>query len=286
MQYSVISPPEHLRSHVKYFWTLEVEHTGSNPVTFGPLADGCPGLLFQNNKKGIYVDQQGKKLPELSLYGQTVEQTHLYLAGSFNTVGVRFFPNALPSLFCLEAHELTNSCLYLDDITRKKDPPLKEQLLNSKTQAEKFEHLKAFLHQKQNKINAYTDPIVDYAQSKIIESNGTLPLDILLSTLNLSGRSLERKFKRQVGITPKLFARVNRFQASLQQLKNNSYSKLSDIAFSLEYADQSHFIREFKEFAGFTPKEFQQQQYHSLRQNIYGVTEQEKGELELPEYAS
>ena len=60
-------------------------------------------------------------------------------------------------------------------------------------------------------------------------------------------------------MSPKLFSRICRFQSSLQQLRDNDYTKLSDIAFEHEFADQSHFIRTFREFAGFSPFQYQRQ---------------------------
>jgi AraC-like DNA-binding protein len=54
-----------------------------------------------------------------------------------------------------------------------------------------------------------------------------------------------------------LFARICRFQASLNQIRNNDYCRLSDIAYENEYADQSHLIRAFKEFAGISPNKYQ-----------------------------
>jgi AraC-like DNA-binding protein len=75
----------------------------------------------------------------------------------------------------------------------------------------------------------------------------------------LSERSLERKFKDSVGISPKLFARIIRFQETLNQMRNNKYEKLSDIAYENDYADQAHFIRVFKEFTGFSPLDFKRQ---------------------------
>jgi AraC-like DNA-binding protein len=85
--------------------------------------------------------------------------------------------------------------------------------------------------------------------------------------LQLSERTLERKFKQAVGISPKLFARIARFQQSLDQLRQNQYDKLSDVAYGNEYADQSHFIRVFKEFTGFTPLEFRKQ-VHEVVENF------------------
>jgi AraC-like DNA-binding protein len=79
----------------------------------------------------------------------------------------------------------------------------------------------------------------------------------LQRNLNLSERGFQRRFNQHVGISPKLFSRVCKFQAALGQLKNNNYANLSDVAFDNGYADQSHFIRSFKEFAGFSPYQFQ-----------------------------
>lgn len=59
-----------------------------------------------------------------------------------------------------------------------------------------------------------------------------------------------------IGISPKLFARISRFQESLYQLRAGKYDKLSDVAYENEYFDQSYFIRVFKEFTGFSPLQF------------------------------
>ncbi|MNV73647.1 HTH-type transcriptional activator RhaS [compost metagenome] len=93
----------------------------------------------------------------------------------------------------------------------------------------------------------------------MIESKGLASLKGLQNQLQLSERSFERKFKQHVGVTPKMFSRICGFQASLSQLKKNEYDKLSDIAYGNGYSDQSHFIRTFKEFAGFSPYQYQKQ---------------------------
>jgi AraC-like DNA-binding protein len=91
----------------------------------------------------------------------------------------------------------------------------------------------------------------------IHQSDGNISLKNIQKDLQLSERSFERRFKQCVGVSPKLFSRICRFQASLAQLRKNGYNKLSDIAYENEYADQSHFIRAFKEFAGFSPVQYQ-----------------------------
>ena len=69
-------------------------------------------------------------------------------------------------------------------------------------------------------------------------------------------RQLERHFKKQIGISPKQLGKVIRLQTSLQMMVNQKAETLTDIAYENEYFDQNHFIKDFKEFVGITPKEF------------------------------
>jgi len=59
-------------------------------------------------------------------------------------------------------------------------------------------------------------------------------------------------FVQYTGLTPKLYSQINRFQNSLQLVREGN-SSLTSIAYECGYADQSHFIREFKSFTGLTP---------------------------------
>ncbi len=72
---------------------------------------------------------------------------------------------------------------------------------------------------------------------------------------NISTRYLNMLFTQYTGLPPKLFCKINRFQQSLV-LVNNNEEKLTDVAYSSGYFDQSHFIREFKQFTGLTPNAF------------------------------
>ncbi|MNL65149.1 DNA-binding transcriptional activator FeaR [compost metagenome] len=77
---------------------------------------------------------------------------------------------------------------------------------------------------------------------------------------------MQRLFENNVGMSAKLFRRVCQFDASFQRLNQLQFDKLSDVAFEHGYADQSHFIRVFREFTGLTPKEYlaRRQQYNPV----------------------
>jgi AraC-like DNA-binding protein len=258
VKYQHIQPPHYLKDYVRYFWTIESHADDVMPDNFTPVADGCPGLIFQQTGKGTFY-QDSKQLPGIFLYGQATRPTELQVAAALDIIGIIFYPHALKSVFGLDAHELTDSCTDLDAIAAKDGYSLSGQMRTATSITQQVEILATFLIWQIRKNNVRQDAAVQYALGQIIQSRGQASLKDIQTYLQLSERSFERRFKQCIGLTPKLFSRICRFQASLAQLKANDYQKLSDIAFENEYADQSHFIRAFKEFAGFSPYQYQKQ---------------------------
>lgn len=256
MKYQEMPPPSYLKHHVRYFWTLESSGTEPLPLIFGPVADGCPGLIIQQSPNSTFL-LNDKQLPDLLLYGQTTKYTPLHLGGTYCSIGVCCYPNALKSIFGLNADELTNTCVDMNLLSAAKDFYLSEKLSDVPSLAGKMDVISAFLFHQINKNEGGTDDITQFALTQIIQSHGSISLKELQEQLQLTERSFERRFKQGVGISPKLFSRICRFQKSLAQLRSNDYSKLSDIAFENDYADQSHYIRVFKEFAGVSPYQYQ-----------------------------
>lgn len=254
MRYRQIPPPTYLANHVRYFWTLERSDVENRKEVFRPLPDGCPGLIFQPG-----FAQQDHMLPDFFLYGQTTQQNEIVLSEKADTIGVYFYPDALRSVFGLNADTLTNTCLSVVDVSPKKYFSINDQLLNTTTAEEKISLLSLYLFELIQKNSNHRNAETQYISSAIFKSNGNVSLKSLHADTRLSERSFERKFKQHIGISAKLFSRICRFQTSLTQLRNNNFQKLSDIAYENEYADQSHFIRAFKEFAGCTPQQFQKQ---------------------------
>lgn len=256
MVYQTIAPQPALQPYVKYFWTLENKTGEAGMKTFRTMADGCPGIIFQHAGSGNFF-QQDKQLPATFLFGQTTRYAEINLSGNFDTVGVYFHADAVQTVFGHPAAELTDSCLDLDLIATRQHINLTERLANTASPADKIAVLQEYLLAEVTRNQERADKTMKYALEQIISSKGALPLKVLQQRLHTSERSLHRKFTQYTGISPKLFSRICRFQASLKQLQQTNYSKLSDIAFCHDYADQSHFIRSFKEFSGLSPAQYQ-----------------------------
>ena len=252
MHFRKIAPPEPLRNYVQYFWALECPQP--NARTLRTIADGCPGLVFQQTVGGIH-DPAGKPWPKLLLHGQATQATEAHAGGSFQMVGACLHPGAVPAIGHLRADELTDSCLDMA-LLPTPAPNLVEQLQNSPTIQAQLELLIDFLLKTTAHPAHAPDPGVQHALTRLLATQGRVPLRQLQQETQLSERSLQRKFQHQVGVSPKLFARICQFQATLRQLRTARYDKLSDLAFTHEYADQSHHIRGFKVFAGLSPRQY------------------------------
>jgi AraC-like DNA-binding protein len=83
-----------------------------------------------------------------------------------------------------------------------------------------------------------------------------LTIDQLAVQQSTSRRQLERRFANTVGLSPKQLAKIIRLQHTLKNLEQKQFNNLASLAVENGYFDQAHFIKDFKEFTGITPKQF------------------------------
>jgi AraC-like DNA-binding protein len=95
------------------------------------------------------------------------------------------------------------------------------------------------------------------AVGTVRRARGTKRMDAVASEINASPRTLERLFLEHVGISAKTFSRLVRFDRAVRDLPLRGAQSWSQFALSHGYSDQSHFINEFREFAGVTPTQFE-----------------------------
>lgn len=218
------------------------------------FADGCPGIMFIESESKIILHE--KKLSALFLYGQTVKPINICTYGHVNAIVFILYPYVIRSLFGIHADELRDSCIDFELLPFPGRKDIKEQLFSSATTEGRIEVLSRFLLDIIARKKVAVDERLTYATFCLARSNGDLPLKVLRTDIQLSERSFERKFREHVGISPRLYARICRFQSAMMQLRSEDYSKLTDIAYDNGYADQSHFTRTFQEFTGYTPTDF------------------------------
>lgn len=134
---------------------------------------------------------------------------------------------------------------------------IREQLMGDLSPLEKCQLLERLLIQHFQK-KLIENPFVDFAISKIFASPNQSSIKTISDKAGYSQKHMIKIFKEHVGVTPKEFLKVIRFQKVIQQIEEIDSIDWSTIAFDCGYYDQSHFIADFKAFSGFTPTKYLQ----------------------------
>ncbi len=257
MNYQTYKPHSDLETIVKCYWTLDV------PVQHDPqrqlvLPDGCVDLCFilGDDIKRYTTDNDFIIQPRQMLLGQITEQFYIEPAGYVNTFAIRFYPYGFANFIDLPLNELCNKetplhQLFGDEIAKQ----LSEEIIQAKNVNERIDTIERFLFGRLNDKKTI-DNIVRSTIDAMFLSKGSKPLNAILKDGQSKRRQLERNFKKQIGLSPKQLSKAIRLQAALQMLFNQTTETLTDIAYENKYYDQAHFIKDFKEFTGITPKEF------------------------------
>jgi AraC-like DNA-binding protein len=176
-------------------------------------------------------------------------------AGVQHGIEVNLTPLGARRLLGVPMHELTNRVVGLENLLGPDAGRLVERLDEAPGWAERFDLLDAALARRL--IDAPTPaPEVGWAFGRLRGSGGATPVAALSGELGWSRRRLGDAFRDQIGLPPKLLARILRFERVVARLRDEDPQRWTDVAYQAGYYDQAHFNREFRAFAGVTPTAF------------------------------
>lgn len=220
-------------------------------------ADGFPGIVFfhSDHPVTVFVGSESKVMDPVFVYGQTIEPIRIQIEGPFFFVMAQLFPAVVEETLGIPVTELTNSCWTLSTSEWEMEPNFTLAVENHSSLLAK-EALVNFILKKGEKFRP--DPILHVCLEEILELKGNCEIGKLSKKHGLSERTLQRRFQNYVGLTPKQFSSIIRFQTSLSQLNGEKNPTLTDVAYASGYSDQSHFIRQFKSFTKQKPFRFRE----------------------------
>jgi AraC-like DNA-binding protein len=256
MDYQVIDPSAELQPFVKCFWTLE-DDASENPVKQRVVPDGCMEMIFHYGDLYRQYFEDGSSIiqPRCFVFGQITRFLEIEPTGVTGIVSARFHPDGLLPFINVPVKDLENKAVGLHELFSNNGKILEEEVIFKKTNADRIEIIEKFLLsflELPQTIDKITKSCVDV----ILHSSGQLNLDELAGKLKINRRSIERKMSSAVGISPKQLAKIIRLQASMKMLEKKQFTSLTSLAYENGYYDQAHFIKDFKEFTGLSPKSF------------------------------
>jgi len=189
------------------------------------------------------------------LAGPYTQRTTVPL-GDYELIIVHFKVGRLPGFSGVNPGELVDTMVELPGIDHLDRDAIGEWLLDRNTTAQKAELIENILGDLTLARTSH-DTTYENAISLIDACDGRLPVGDMARILSVSTRTLERKFRQTLGIAPKRFAKLVRFQRVVEKIRSHaSAGNLADVAYEFGYVDQAHFIRDFKSMSGRSPGSF------------------------------
>tara|TARA_R110002049_G_scaffold260873_2_gene436936 strand:+ start:2617 stop:3447 length:831 start_codon:yes stop_codon:yes gene_type:complete len=151
-------------------------------------------------------------------------------------------------------HQINNKVFNAQDIFGKEIMELREQVLKDKSVLAKFNSVEKWLKNQLDDSKIASNEILNILEQ--LKSKPITESNKIISSYPNTQKHLINQFKMHFGLTPKVLQRIFRFNEILKEIQDKKQLMWSQIAHEFGYSDQSHFIKEFKEFSGFNPKEF------------------------------
>jgi AraC-like DNA-binding protein len=230
-----IGPGPRLSSWVECYWT-RAAFSSDRDVAHRVLPDGCADLLIDLDA-GI-----------AAAVG-TMTRPFLRAGASPAYFGIRFRPGCARAVLGVPLHEITDARVPLDRLWRVGAAEIAERVANARTVDERVRVAESIAGSRCTAADRRLEAAV-----RLLAAGHSV--DSVAAATNLSRQHLRRTFLDQVGVGPKTFARVSRFRRLLRDVRAARDVSWAAVAADLGYADQSHLIAEFREFAGTSPVPF------------------------------
>lgn len=246
MIYREYPPHPALRAHVACLWTARVAApvSASAPHVHRVLPDNCVDILWQDDGRQAYA------------VGMMSASFLVPAARPVRTVAVRFRPGAAGAFLGAPLHPLTDARAQLADLWGRSLADRLDDALwtDDLTDRQRIALVERELLRRLAGMAAHGGSLGLRAVAAIEAAHGAQPVEALADTLRVSRQHLALQFRQQVGLTPKLFARICRFRRALALLRDPGRDgDLAALAADCGYFDQSHLMRDFRDFADSTP---------------------------------
>jgi AraC-like DNA-binding protein len=250
----LIRPAPPLQEYVRYYAQREVRlHdavvTHPAPARAAPLLEfnfGDPLRVLNLKPFREFVS------PRAVLVGMKTHcRVHLQIHGTLESFVILFQPSGLHCLFSIPMPELTDQNFDAHSVLGPVVSRLEQHLGECRTFEQRVHVANDFFLGRALKVRGFDG--IRAAATRILLGGGESRISALADTAALSIRQFERSFLQQIGMRPKLFARIARFEAALHSKARSAQKSWTDVAHEFGYHDQMHLVHDFEEFTGGTP---------------------------------
>lgn len=240
--------------HFFYYEGYQAEH-----IMEKFLPDGSMDLLIDltEKPKKLFHNEEGTTYTTYKRSWISGMKTEYILidASVSSMIGVHFRPGGAYPFFDFPLNELNNLTIEMDTLWNKEIHDIREAILSTPMIEQKFRILESYFSEK-GKRKSEPNLLIKYAVDQLMQSPEVWTIDKLTQKVGVTQKHLISLFKKYVGLTPKQFARICKFQKVIQLVEKQQQIEWTPIAYECGYYDQAHFIKEFKAFSGLNPSRY------------------------------
>ncbi|HRH48293.1 MAG TPA: AraC family transcriptional regulator [Panacibacter sp.] len=248
-----------LSDFVRTFRLVNFEYKldGSLPAkAYPPKAEHCLSFYARDYETVEYQNSK-TKTGNLStvLFGQQTEVTRRFVGNNFLLIQVVFKPGALYRITGIPSNHLTNQYIDAETVFSKEIKTVNNKINECKSFLQMIAAVESFL-MNEIKQKSYAVNALDIATSSLF-STGVIPtVDVLAKNSFQSTRNFERHFSQRMGVSPKFFLKVFRFENAFRMKNINPKLDWLSIALNCGFYDHQHLVKDYKNLTGFSPNHF------------------------------
>lgn len=247
-------PVPALRHLIRHYYQVKDSLLGR--VSLQPVPARSPQILEFMFGTRYHVRRRGSETTEpvraVALVGsRTSPSAELILSGNVDAFTIVFLPGAFSMLFGVPAFELTNGDFDGQEVLGHPINELYARLAEVSAFHDRVRVANGFL----TAIRPASESVSAIVQSArfMIKNSGSVRISEIAPHTGLGLRQFERRFDQEIGVSPKLYARIIRFEAALRRRAASPTTSWTDIAHDLGYHDQMHMVHDFTRLSGDSP---------------------------------
>ena len=250
--FQVFTPSSRLQPYVRYYWRLCDVSAGVGHERSVPW--GCVQLFFHRGQR-LFSPTQGRLQPRHFVCGQATRYSDLRIEGAIDMLVVVFQPHAARLFLGAPVSLFREASVAIDDVEDAALAELARRVEDTADPRLCIALIEQFLL---SRLVTAADHRMKQLSTvvNLIDRCPQLDVPALADTACLSSKQLTRVFADYVGASPKDFLRIVRVQRALSLFQRQPASSFAQVAYACGFADQSHMIKEFRQFTGYTPAQY------------------------------
>jgi AraC-like DNA-binding protein len=251
------TPSKTLAPYIKRYWAIENVLDKGEVCVQRITPTGLSELILYFTQRPKILTDNKNLSDTVALYGHQNGFYDMELTGNLSVFSIVFQPQGLMQFFDFPLSEICNRNVSLKDINGQEGRDLEEKMNEAITFQQRVNIVETYLSDLlKSNFDNFEFRRINHIAELIKQTCGSININQMASEACLSRKQFERVFAENIGISPKQYLKIIRFQYAIFQKQKNNKLTMTELTYESGYFDQSHFINDFKSLSGLTPKQY------------------------------